>query len=544
MTIQTFMLGATVTRKENIHALTYPMSAAFARFTIEKGGYIRVLSSGEQVFTATGGTYIKSADFSDGSLNSHCRGMGKQFCTETELNVTWPAWVAENPSAAISIPAIVIQRVGLGGSDWVERNGYATTTRAQLFAWVKARYTLIRPGNSGISPEWLNRICHNTMNRVTGRTLDFRPPYFSQAGQMVTIEYAYDDAVQPYRYTSKAMSNNFLFDGTEIDAIDPWAKMFKGIEHQVFHYGEGDTVAPNAGGQYKWPFGLTMPIPPTVGNIYVHFLQMYLAQLARDIGQSALSSLVWSAATTSVSFATVYPESVNSAQVAIGNYIIYTGYGITYGHPEGAYIARLMMTDATLSDPQVLAMARDVAAYANRRRVAWINQNQAIHAKAQQIAAAGGDLYALNISELTAVNIVVTDAGGTVVSTGAATEITGGSGSGAIVTETPATGQELQVTDVTPTGANPLQIGTVKVTAGAATVPAGSGGSTLAPIVSIARDTSPALVTAQRAYAAAKSAGATDAQASEAAQAAVTTPEKKGSLVPIGALLAILSLIN
>lgn len=518
-------------RSDDVYFFAFDMSDAVKTSTNKTG----VITGGE-------GVYIRATlELSDSELDALCVGMGRRVVTGDMLNNVWPSWVGENPSAKVKFKPLITYRDWGGPKDVYIAQ---TTTRAQLYDWMKTRYTLIRPGLKNISPEWLSRLAANAMNRVTGRTLDYRPPYFSFTANMVRNDYSYDDAAKPFAPKAVAVSTGWLFDGTEIDAIDPWAKMFKGIEHQVFHYGEGDTVQPNASGQYAWPFGLTMPIVPTVGNIYVHFLQMYLSRLANDIGAVGLSSPAWSGVDTNVTFATVYPESVNSAQVACGNFVLYAGHGITYGHPEGAYIARLMMPDATLSDAQVLALSRDVAAYANRRRVAWISQNQAIHAKAQQIVTSGANLYALNVSELTNATIVVTDAGGVVVSTGGTTQITGGSGQGAIVTQPPTTDQALDVADVTPSNPDPLQIGTVKITSGATSVPAGSGGSALAPLVSIARDTSPALVSAQRAYANAKASGATDAQALSVASGAVTTPEKKSSFIPITAALALLSFLN
>lgn len=507
------------------------------------------------------------------------KNFGAGLFTDIDMNERWPAMVKADPARKMN-PANhamtkamdangkpvyrIMDNPSLGtmsGSIFISATAYKPRDIATLFGGYKKYARMVRPGLKRISPEWLNRLAANAMNKATGRTLNFQPPYFSFTYTMARNNYTFTEQLsgtanwvafgqlpRVIGVTKKVepLVSGSLFDVSEIDALDPWKKMFKGIEHQVFLYGDGDAVAPNASGQYKWPFGMTMPIAPTVGNIYMHFLQVYLSTLAKEIGSVGLADAAWNSLDTNVSFATVYPESANAAQVAIGNYIVYAGHGITYGHPEGPYAAKMMLPDngGSLSDPQVLGMAKDVAAYANRERIKWIAANQTIYAKARDLAAAGADVYTLNISELTAVNVVVTDANGVVVGTGGTTEITGGSGSGAIVTQTPTTGQVIAVTDVTPGAANPLQIATVQVTSGATTVTPGSGSSVLAPIVSVARDTSPRLVTAQRAYADAKEAGATDAQAEQAAAGVVTTPPKKGSLVPIATILTILSMLN
>jgi hypothetical protein len=493
--------------------------------------------TGRRTVWATGIDIDNAAQISGGMLEPIVSG--------NDLRVKFPQFMEAAPSARVEFPGIfpdtVLPNKSQNASAYA--NSYTNITRAQLFAWCRDKYLQIRPGLKNISPEWLNRIAHDAMKKTTSRDLEFRPPYFSFTYLMTDAEYTYDDVVYPFKVTGAVKATGWLFDRSEIENVDPWVKMFKGIEHQIYLYGDGDTVQPNAGGQYKWPFGLTMPIPPTVGNIYVHFLQIYLAKIGEGIG-GALNTPVFTDVMTNVAYAIVYPESVNSAQVALGTHVIYSGYGITYGHPEGAYTARLMQENGAISTTQMLAASRDVAAYANRQRSEWISRNQAVFAKAQNIANAGGDIYTLNISQLVEVDIVVTDANGVVVGTGSTSVVDAGSGQGAVVDTPPVVGTVLDIVDYTPGAITPLAVATVKVTSGADTVPAGSSTSIHSPVVSVARDTSPRLTVAQGAYAAAKQAGATNEEAEVAAATAVTTPAKQSSFVPIATILTILSLLN
>lgn len=430
----------------------------------------------------------------------------------------------------------------------ITRPAYYGYYGGEFYDALRPRYVLARPGKKRISNEFLNRLCHNAMSKVVGRTLIYSPAYFlftdSVANNVISEKvFLGKDAVKNAVGKELAITPRFtgnLFSAPDIQAIDPWRKMFAGIEHQVYAYGEGDTVQPGSDAKFAWPLGLRLPIAPTVGNIYTHFLQLYLARIAADLGKAMLETPAWNSLDTNVAFAVVYPESVNSAQVAIGNYVLYAGNGITYGHPEGPYAARLMLPDGTLSAPQFTAMAQDVAAYANRERVAWIARNQGIYAKVKELIASGRDIYSVAISELTDVQIVVTDqATGVVQSNTPTTEITGGAGEGMIVNSPATPGQVLNVTNHTPAGANPLQIALTVVSQTPAL-------STPSPAY-----TGPTYVTASGGGMSISTGSVTNrATATTPDAVAVSTGEggqpaqKSGSLFPIGVALAILSLLT
>lgn len=430
----------------------------------------------------------------------------------------------------------------------ITRPGYYGYYGGEFFDAIYNRYVLARPGKKRISNEFLNRVCHNAMKKVCGRDLPYVPTYFLFtdviANNLITQK-VFDgkDAVKNAVGRELSIVPRFtgqLFSLHDIHAVDPWRKMFAGIEHQVFAYGEGDTVQAGSDGKFAWPLGHRLPIAPTVGNIYTHFLQLYLAQIATDLGKAMLETPAWNSLDTNVAFAVVYPESAYSAHVCIGNYALYAGNGITYGHPEGPYAARLMLPDGTLSGAQFTALAQDVAAYANRERVAWIARNQGIYAKVKELIAGGRDIYSVAISELTDVQIVVTDqTTGVVQSNTATTEITGGAGEGAIVNSPATPGQILNVTNHTPSAANPLQIALTVVSQTPAL-------STPSPAY-----TGPTYVTASGGGMSISTGSVTNrATATTPDAVAVSTGEggqpaqKSGSLFPIGVALAILSLLT
>lgn len=432
------------------------------------------------------------------------------------------------------------------GSTW----GMPTTSVSNFKFWkgrrladywqsCRDRLVMVRPGLKNLQVETMNRLCADALNKVAGRTLPYRPPYFLFTYPVSRNEYS--EAAGANAYTRAPVTTpkrtGSVFPITDIMALDPWRKLFEGIEHQVFLYGEGDSIP--AAGSYKWPGGLTMPIAPTVGNIYVHYLQLYLLKIAELVG-SGLASLVWNNLDTNTAFAVVYPESANSAQVAAGNYVLYYGSGITYAHPEGSYIGKLMASTGGLDSAELQALARDVAAYANLQRQAWISQNQAIYAKAQQLVASGADIYAVGISQLTESTIVVTNSGGTVTSTGSATEVTAGTGSGNVVTAAPTTGSTFQSQNLTPTGATPLAISSVQYVYSG---PPASG-ATASPSVSVARDTSPSLVSPGM-RARTNQATPAPAEAVTTTAAPVTASQESSNVIPAAAaLIALLSALS
>lgn len=412
--------------------------------------------------------------------------------------------------------------------------GYAEITprvRSVTWQWIRERSTIIRPGLKNLQTEWLNRVAHECMNRACGRELPFRPPYFLYTWPMANNLISVDVGIIDITHKSTPTFTGNLINQNEAASLDPWAKMMQGLEHQVFMYGDGDETLPAVNGKYRWPFGLSMPIPPTVGNIYVHLIQNYLIQVARDMGGASLSEPVMNSLDTNFALAVVWPESPTSAQVAIGNYAIYGGYGLTYGHPEGPYAGKVFKSDGTVDDAEMRGMMRDVAAYANRQRQIWINQNQAIYQKTKQVVEAGGDLYGLNISQIMDSRIVVTDDGGKVVDVTGSTTITGGTGQGNVVNTEPVTGSNFDTTDYTPGDKNPLEVSKVQVVSLTQnTISSGTGAT-----VSVARDTSPGLVMAQPGSAAAQ----VIKEAAEARGESVTSEPEKSSFIPVAALLAI-----
>ncbi len=455
-------------------------------------------------------------------------GMGDPFIDGAMLTETIPAEIAKDPKAQAwpktwtgyvnnfyRFPSVLYVGNVFGTMDNVVMPANFDTTankpvgdfpnfrggdvigryRSELWQRVKDNSVVARRGLSNLQPDWLNRLCANALNKAVGRSLEFRPPYFAYTYPVLDVDVTLSDTLPNGKrtVTKTPVFTGALLAGDVLSMIDPWRKMFAGLEHQIYLYGEGDTVPIGSDGHYTWPLGLRMPQAPTVGNIYAHFIQLYLLELAKNIGTGAITSDTLQAIETNFCVAGVYPESVTTAQVLIGNYVVYAGYGLTYGHPEGNYYARLFQPDGTLNDGELLAMVKDIAAYANRQRQAWIQANQAIYRKMVELAQAGQPIYTLAIDQLTDSKVVVTNPDGTVTDTANVTTVTGGTHEGNVVNAPPKTGDKLEHQDLTPNDADPLKIGSVKVISASNAINAVGGSSPLIPIVSVARDTNPAL---------------------------------------------------
>lgn len=419
---------------------------------------------------------------------------------------------------------------------------------SKLLDMYRPFYNVLRPGLKNISPEWLNRLCRDAMSSVMKRAFDIEAPYFLFTWPLVTNTYSVVEQSESWRnwadikYSATPVFSGNSFSEYDINTLDPWKKMFRGVEHMVYLYGEGEGPAVGADGLYAWPMGERLSIAPTVGNIYVRYLQAYLKEIANRIG-SGMSTPVMNSVDSNVSFATVFPESATSAAVHFGPYVITSGPGITYAHPEGRYIGRLM-SEAGASDTEIAAHARDIAAYANRERQKWIAGNQAVYKKAREIAEAGGPIYTTAIDQVVAATVVTVDPTGNVTSTTGTATVTSGTNQGSIVTTAPTSGQAYNLTNVTPASVNPIGISTVWAKGTYAATDKAVGSPVVTPAVKAGQSSIAArfgLQTTKKAASAVVEKMETDAGNEIAAP--VQKPAS-GAIVPVGFILGLLTLFS